>query len=333
MYLSKVNDIVLRLHYSDTESSWSWVYRTAKCDRCKPCCHGLCLPQTHASARIQTICCKFSDVQVNVLLLIICYFMLVFMATDNNYELSDNSTFSQKPSLYFFRSMGEIGELSLGLWWLTCILKVLLDFIILWIKWSLVWTIMDTIFLSLCLSFEIVFDWNIMFCCGDHNSGFLELPFSNWNPTRLWTLELITFQCSGWRQILQTLVGSVFPSLVYTTEKEKGFMHPISKFGQRMYQKFAYFHVQSVLPDSYGYGMVDSPVGLIGWIGNLQQWFFPNVSIVFKFFEWYFEVKKLPNLYIFWILSNLNPCQDPYMLWLAVQRIQLKMLWQTWKLE
>ncbi|XP_063685199.1 juvenile hormone epoxide hydrolase-like isoform X1 [Bolinopsis microptera] len=68
----------------------------------------------------------------------------------------------------------------------------------------------------------------------------------------------------GWRLILQTMVGAVFPSLVYTTEKEKGVMHPLSTFGQRMYYDMAYFHVQSVLPDSYGYGMVDSPVGLIG---------------------------------------------------------------------
>ena len=82
---------------------------------------------------------------------------------------------------------------------------------------------------------------------------------------------------SGWRQILQTLVGAVFPSLVYTTEEEKRFMHPMFKLNGRMYRKFAYFHVQSVLPDSYGYGMVDSPVGLIGWIGNLNN----NTKILF----------------------------------------------------
>ena len=77
---------------------------------------------------------------------------------------------------------------------------------------------------------------------------------------------------SGWRQILQTLVGAVFPSLVYTTEGEKRHMHPMSKLNEKMYRDMAYFHVQSVLPDSYGYGMVDSPVGLIGWIGiNLNS--------------------------------------------------------------
>ena len=60
----------------------------------------------------------------------------------------------------------------------------------------------------------------------------------------------------------------MFPSLVYTTEQEKKAMHPISKVSEKQYRGMAYFHVQSVLPDSYGYGMVDSPVGLIGWIGK-----------------------------------------------------------------
>jgi len=85
------------------------------------------------------------------------------------------------------------------------------------------------------------------------------------------TMNLMKF---GWRQILQTLVGAVFPSLVYTTEGEKRHMHPMSKLNEKMYRDMAYFHVQSVLPDSYGYGMVDSPVGLIGWIGSA----YPMVS-------------------------------------------------------
>ena len=73
---------------------------------------------------------------------------------------------------------------------------------------------------------------------------------------------------SGWRQLTQLIIGGMFPSLVYTTEQEKKAMHPISKVSEKQYRGMAYFHVQSVLPDSYGYGMVDSPVGLIGWIGK-----------------------------------------------------------------
>ena len=113
---------------------------------------------------------------------------------------------------------------------------------------------------------------------------------------------------SGWRQILQTLVGAVFPSLVYTTEGEKRHMHPMSKLNEKMYRDMAYFHVQSVLPDSYGYGMVDSPVGLIGWIGiNLN-------SSLLKFF-FIFVMKSKP-------FSKFQTiCQEAHIPWLAVKRI------------
>ena len=73
---------------------------------------------------------------------------------------------------------------------------------------------------------------------------------------------------SGWRAALQMLVGAVLPSLVYSNKEEENSVHPLSKAGEKFYREFAYFHVQSVMPDSYGYGMVDSPVGLLGWIGN-----------------------------------------------------------------
>ncbi|KAL5261176.1 hypothetical protein ACHWQZ_G007025 [Mnemiopsis leidyi] len=113
----------------------------------------------------------------------------------------------------------------------------------------------------------------------------------------------------GWRQILQSLIGAVLPSLVYTTEQEKKFIHPMFKFGERMYRSFAYFHIQSVLPDSYGYGMVDSPVGLIGWIGSrFVLWSanrYNNITEIWKEGVENFGMNNIcANLTIFWLQRN-----------------------------
>ena len=72
----------------------------------------------------------------------------------------------------------------------------------------------------------------------------------------------------GWRQILQLVIGMFAPKLVYTTPQEEAFFYPLSGMEERMYKKFAFFHVQTVMPDTLGYGIVDSPVGLISWIGS-----------------------------------------------------------------
>ena len=34
-----------------------------------------------------------------------------------------------------------------------------------------------------------------------------------------------------------------------------------------MWRKFGFFHVQTVEPDQVGYGLVDSPTALIGYVG------------------------------------------------------------------
>ena len=45
-------------------------------------------------------------------------------------------------------------------------------------------------------------------------------------------------------------------------------------FLPRMYKKFAFFHIQTVIPDTLGYALVDSPLGLISWIGEHKDMFY-----------------------------------------------------------
>lgn len=71
------------------------------------------------------------------------------------------------------------------------------------------------------------------------------------------------------RHVVESLAGLVAPSLVYTTPQEIRQVHPISEFLTRWYNSFGYFHIQSTLPDCIGAGMIDSPTGLIGWIGMM----------------------------------------------------------------
>ncbi|KAL5261174.1 hypothetical protein ACHWQZ_G007023 [Mnemiopsis leidyi] len=72
----------------------------------------------------------------------------------------------------------------------------------------------------------------------------------------------------GWRQVVQLVVGMFAPKLVYNTPQEQAFFNPLSGMEERMYKKFAFFHIQTVIPDTLGYGVVDSPVGVISWIGS-----------------------------------------------------------------
>ena len=69
------------------------------------------------------------------------------------------------------------------------------------------------------------------------------------------------------RSLATILVGSIFPSFVYKNKRQEAQFHPLNQMMARFYEGMAYFHVQSVLPDTFGYGMLDSPVGLIAWHG------------------------------------------------------------------
>jgi len=69
--------------------------------------------------------------------------------------------------------------------------------------------------------------------------------------------------------VAESLVGMVAPGLVYTTLQEIKQVHPISEVFKRWYDGFAYFHIQSTMPDCIGAGMIDSPTGLVGWIGMM----------------------------------------------------------------
>lgn len=73
------------------------------------------------------------------------------------------------------------------------------------------------------------------------------------------------------QHVAESLVGLVAPSLVYTTPQEYRQVHPISGVFARWYKGMGYFHIQSTMPDCIGAGMIDSPTGLIGWIGMMYS--------------------------------------------------------------
>ena len=114
------------------------------------------------------------------------------------------------------------------------------------------------------------------------------------------------------RSFATILVGSIFPSLVYKNKRQQAQFHPVFQMKERIYKKFAYFHIQSVLPDTFGYGMLDSPGGFIGWhaatalvSGDRTGAKAPGMKNIFVDGMKRFGMENIASqVYIFWCMKN-----------------------------
>ncbi|XP_060535142.1 juvenile hormone epoxide hydrolase 1-like [Cylas formicarius] len=66
--------------------------------------------------------------------------------------------------------------------------------------------------------------------------------------------------------VLKIFLGSIHPSLVGITERERKKIYPMSKVKQLMYQETGYSHLHFTKPDTIGVALRDSPVGLAAYI-------------------------------------------------------------------
>eukprot|EP00116_Pleurobrachia_bachei_P004787 sb/3465049/ len=74
-----------------------------------------------------------------------------------------------------------------------------------------------------------------------------------------------------WGSIIGQLLTTMYPEQViglHITMNRVSTGKYVTIATYRMYKQMAYFHAQSVMGDSIGFGYTDSPTGLIGWIGT-----------------------------------------------------------------
>ncbi|PIK47258.1 Epoxide hydrolase 1, partial [Apostichopus japonicus] len=62
------------------------------------------------------------------------------------------------------------------------------------------------------------------------------------------------------------LVGSFFPSLVVTSERDQKRMFPFKDYVYTLLRETGYMHIQATKPDTIGHGLTDSPAGLAAYI-------------------------------------------------------------------
>lgn len=67
------------------------------------------------------------------------------------------------------------------------------------------------------------------------------------------------------KRMIKMAVGSYFPKLIYSCEKEASFFSSPLKVFSETVREMGYFFIQSTKPDTLGAALIDSPAGLAAW--------------------------------------------------------------------
>ncbi|XP_035659498.1 epoxide hydrolase 1-like [Branchiostoma floridae] len=111
------------------------------------------------------------------------------------------------------------------------------------------------------------------------------------------------------RWILRTMVGSVFPSLVGIKPEEYDRVYPSGEKFLLLLQETGYMHLQATKPDTVGFALNDSPVGLAAYIlEKFSTWTNPaNRDLADGGLEKYYTKDELlTSVMIYWTTGTIT---------------------------
>ncbi|KAJ8020962.1 Epoxide hydrolase 1 [Holothuria leucospilota] len=114
---------------------------------------------------------------------------------------------------------------------------------------------------------------------------------------------------------LRLLVGSFFPSLVITEERDQKKFFPVKDRIIGMLRETGYAHIQGTKPDTVGHGLTDSPAGLAAYI--LEKFsFWTNPSFIEspdgQLTKKYELDDLLNNVMVYWISGSITSSMRLY---------------------
>ncbi|XP_066269595.1 epoxide hydrolase 1-like [Branchiostoma lanceolatum] len=109
--------------------------------------------------------------------------------------------------------------------------------------------------------------------------------------------------------IFRTMVGSVFPSLVGLKPEEYNRLYPYGNMVTTLLQETGYMHIQATKPDTVGFALNDSPVGLAAYIlEKFSTWTNPaNRDLADGGLEKYYtKDDMLTSVMIYWLTGTIT---------------------------
>ncbi|XP_035680094.1 epoxide hydrolase 1-like [Branchiostoma floridae] len=109
--------------------------------------------------------------------------------------------------------------------------------------------------------------------------------------------------------LVRTMVGSVFPSVVGVKPEEYDRVYPYGKKIMQLLQETGYMHIQATKPDTIGFALNDSPVGLAAYIlEKFSTWTNPaNKDLADGGLEKYYTKDELlTSVMIYWTTGTIT---------------------------
>ncbi|CAH1242718.1 EPHX1 [Branchiostoma lanceolatum] len=109
--------------------------------------------------------------------------------------------------------------------------------------------------------------------------------------------------------IIRTMIGSVFPSLVGVKPEEYDRVYPYGSMVMTLLQETGYMHIQATKPDTVGFALNDSPVGLAAYIlEKFSTWTNPaNRDLSDGGLEKYYTKDELlTSVMIYWLTGTIT---------------------------